>query len=70
VIREVGGDLVEVVSLFDLYRGKQIGEGAKSMTYAIRFRSRSETLTDARIDEIMDEIRCRLIDAYHAAFRA
>jgi phenylalanyl-tRNA synthetase beta chain len=69
LIRAVAGDLVEVVSLFDVYRGKQIGPGKKSMAYAVRFRSLTETLTDARIDEIMDEIRRRLVATYQAAFR-
>jgi phenylalanyl-tRNA synthetase beta chain len=69
-IRSVGGDLVESVALFDLYRGEQVGAGKKSMAYTIRFRSRDETLTDERVDGIMARIRDRLSQAFAAVFRA
>ncbi len=42
-----GGDLLESVRLFDIYTGPQIGEGKKSLAYALRFRAPDRTLTDA-----------------------
>ncbi len=41
------GDLLESVRLFDIYTGPQIGEGKKSLAYALRFRAPDRTLTDA-----------------------
>ena len=68
-IRDAGGDLVETVALFDLYRGTQVGPGRKSMAYTVRFRSQTETWTDDRVDGIMDPIRMRLSEALSATFR-
>lgn len=39
------GDLLESVALFDIFRGDQIGEGKKSLAFALRFRA-ERTLTD------------------------
>jgi len=46
-IRAAGGGLVDAVVLFDVYRGKNIPEGRKSLAYAISFRADDRTLTDA-----------------------
>lgn len=40
-----GGDLVESVRLFDVFTGEQVGEGRKSLAYALRFRAPDRTLT-------------------------
>ena len=41
------GELLESVQLFDIYTGPQIGEGRKSLAFALRFRAPDRTLTDA-----------------------
>ena len=46
-LRVGAGPLLESVSLFDVYTGPQIGEGKKSLAYALRFRAPDRTLTDA-----------------------
>lgn len=46
-LRAGGGDLLESVQLFDIYTGPQIGEGRKSLAFALRFRAPDRTLTDA-----------------------
>ncbi len=43
---EGAGQLLEEVSLFDVYRGDQVGEGKKSLAFALRFRA-DRTLKDA-----------------------
>ncbi len=40
-----GGDLVESVRLFDIYRGEAIGNGKKSLAFALRLRAVDRTLT-------------------------
>ncbi|RPF22001.1 phenylalanine--tRNA ligase subunit beta [Myceligenerans xiligouense] len=40
-----GGDLLEDVSLFDIFTGDQIGEGRKSLAYAVRLRAADRTLS-------------------------
>ena len=46
-LRSGGGDLLESLRLFDVYRGPQIGTGQKSLGYALRFRAPDRTLTEA-----------------------
>ena len=44
-LREGAGPLLESVRLFDVYRGEQVGEGRKSLAFALRFRAPDRTLT-------------------------
>jgi phenylalanyl-tRNA synthetase beta chain len=46
-LREGAGPLCESVRLFDLYTGAQVGEGRKSLAFALRFRAPDRTLTEA-----------------------
>ncbi|MFI7589379.1 phenylalanine--tRNA ligase subunit beta [Spongisporangium articulatum] len=39
------GDLLESIRLFDSYTGPQVGEGKKSLAFALRFRAPDRTLT-------------------------
>src|SRR5699024_9624674 len=43
------GDLAERVHLFDVFTGEQIGEGRKSLAFAVRLRSVEGTLTAEQI---------------------
>jgi phenylalanyl-tRNA synthetase beta chain len=45
-VRDGAGELLEDVSLFDVYTGPQIGDGRKSLTLALRFRAADRTLTE------------------------
>nr|MBQ4319417.1 phenylalanine--tRNA ligase subunit beta [Clostridia bacterium] len=51
VLRKAGGKVVEDVTLFDVYRGAQIGEGKKSMAYTVTMRAPDRTLTDEEADK-------------------
>ncbi len=44
-LRDGAGPLLEVIRLFDVYTGAQVGEGRKSLAYALRFRAPDRTLT-------------------------
>jgi phenylalanyl-tRNA synthetase beta chain len=46
-LREGAGELLESVRLFDVYTGEQIGQGRKSLAFALRFRAPDRTLTEA-----------------------
>ncbi|WP_032121571.1 phenylalanine--tRNA ligase subunit beta [Clostridium amazonitimonense] len=56
VIKKTGGSLVESVKLFDVYKGKQIPEGKKSVAYAIVYRAEGKTLTDGEVNKVHDKI--------------
>ena len=45
-IRDGAGQLLEDVTLFDVYTGPQIGEQHKSLAFALRFRAGDRTLTE------------------------
>ncbi|MET7276600.1 phenylalanine--tRNA ligase subunit beta [Kribbella sp. NPDC005582] len=50
-LAEGAGELLESVRLFDLYTGEQIGEGKKSLAFALRFRAADRTLKDTEVAE-------------------
>ena len=50
-VREGGGDLLESLRIFDLYRGEQVGAGNKSLALRLEFRAPDRTLTDEEVAE-------------------
>ena len=46
IVNKVAPPELERVELFDIYQGKNLGEGRKSMAYAFTYRSKTGTLTD------------------------
>ncbi|MER5785520.1 phenylalanine--tRNA ligase subunit beta [Streptomyces mobaraensis] len=44
-LRSGAGELLESLRLFDVFTGEQLGEGRKSLAYALRFRATDRTLT-------------------------
>ncbi len=55
-IREVGGDWLESVQLFDRYTGSHIPEGLHSLAFSLVFRSRERTLTDEEVNQRVEQI--------------
>ena len=70
VMLRAGGKMVADVSLFDVYRGPQVGEGKKSVSFAVLLRASDRTLTDEEADAIADKIMKRLHDEYGIVLRA
>ncbi|HWR57602.1 MAG TPA: phenylalanine--tRNA ligase subunit beta [Thermodesulfovibrionales bacterium] len=52
LMRSYRSELIEDISIFDFYKGKNIPEGKKSLAFAIRYRSKDRTLTDSEIEEL------------------
>ena len=50
-IREGCGDILEDVTVFDVYTGDKVKEGKKSIAYSIVLRDSAKTLTDKEADE-------------------
>jgi phenylalanyl-tRNA synthetase beta chain len=61
-----GGNLLESVHLFDVYRGTGIEDGCRSLAYRLRFCADDRTLTD----EEVGGLRARCIDAVADEFGA
>jgi phenylalanyl-tRNA synthetase beta chain len=53
-IREGAGELLEKVSLVDDYRGSNVADGHKSLTFALRFRAADRTLTQVEASAARD----------------
>ena len=49
-IKGAVGKILEKVTLFDVYKGKQIEDGKKSVSYSLTMRSHDGTLTDEQAD--------------------
>ena len=56
VIEQKGGSHLESYQLFDIYEGKQIKEGYKSMAYSIVFRGKDKTLEENDVASAMKRI--------------
>jgi phenylalanyl-tRNA synthetase beta chain len=61
-VREGGGDLLERLRLFDVYRGEQVGEGSKSLALRLEFRAPDRTLTDDEVAEVRARIEQELAE--------
>ena len=51
LMREIGGDLLKDVTIFDVYTGEQVPAGKKSMAIALVYQAADRTLTDKEIEE-------------------
>ena len=69
VIRENGGDILESVRLFDIYRGKQVEEGKKSAAFSITYRDPEKTLTDEEVNKVHEGVLNALKDNLNAVLR-
>lgn len=56
IIAKQGGKLVETIKLFDVYKGKQIPEGKKSVAYSIIYRHKDKTLIDEEVNRTHEKI--------------
>lgn len=52
VMAKAGGKLVENITLFDIYRGPQVGEGKKSVALRVTLRASDRTLTVEEADKV------------------
>ena len=68
-VRDGAGELLEDVSLFDVYTGPQVGEGRKSLTLALRFRATDRTLTEDEASAARDAAIARAADTLGARLR-
>lgn len=69
LIREKSGEILESIELFDVYKGKQVPEGMKSVAYSITFRAEDRTLKDKEVNKVMNNIVESLKDKLNAQLR-
>lgn len=69
LIKQTGGALLTEVTLFDLYRGKPIPEGKKSLAFRLAFHPQNKTLTEEEVTKIRQRIEARLVRELDAETR-
>jgi phenylalanyl-tRNA synthetase beta chain len=68
-IRSMDSELISELKAFDEYRGKQIPEGFRSLSLHIKFQDKEKTLTDERIDQMIDLVKKKLQDTWQITMR-
>jgi phenylalanyl-tRNA synthetase beta subunit len=68
-IASINSDLLTALSLFDVYRGKQLGEGKKSLAFNLTFRAEDRTLTDEEVNSLVTKIIAAVGEATGATLR-
>jgi phenylalanyl-tRNA synthetase beta chain len=56
IFKKQGGSLLESYTLFDVYKGKQLPEGKKSVAYNLVYRNKERTLTDKEVNKVHEKI--------------
>ncbi len=67
--KAAGQNLVQI-TLFDVYTGKQVEAGKKSLAFALTFQSNDKTLTDAEVNTAIEKIIAKLQKDFNADLRA
>ena len=67
--KKAGGKLLQEVNLFDVFEGKNLPAGKKSYAMSFVFQDAEETLTDKRVEAVMDKIISTLKKQHNADLR-
>ena len=69
VMTAAAGKLLRSISLFDIYRGKGVAEGKKSLAFSLELRADDRTLTDADSEAVVTKILTALSEKLGASLR-
>lgn len=69
IIGRAGKELLEDVKLFDVYKGKQVPEGFKSVAYSLLYRHTEKTLTDDEVNKVHNNVIKALTEKLKAELR-
>ena len=70
VINQSADENLRRVIVWDVYRGKQVPTGKKSIAYRLIFQNESKTLTDSEIDNVFNKIVDSLRREFGAELRS
>jgi len=68
-MKRAGGNLLETIELFDVYRGSQLAEGKKSVAFSLIFRASDRTLTEPEIAKAREKVQRSCAEQYGAMIR-
>lgn len=68
-VKEARPAHLESIELFDVFRGRNIPDGQKSLAYALTYRGADRTLVDAEVNAAHEKVVARLKQDLHAVVR-
>jgi phenylalanyl-tRNA synthetase beta chain len=68
-VNNAGEPLIEQAELFDVYRGKPIKEGLKSVAVTVTYRSPDQTLDDETVGQVHKKITDMIVTGFHGQLR-
>ncbi len=68
-IKQAKAPNLETVEVFDVFRGKNVPEGQKSLAYALTYRGSDRTLTDAEVNAAHEKVVTQLKTTLQAVLR-
>ena len=68
-IRDAAGQSLFSLDLFDVYTGKSVPKGKKSLAFALQLQHRERTLMEQEVDELVDRILAQLSKRHQATLR-
>jgi len=69
IIAKTGGELILNIELVDVYEGKQVSPGKKSLTYSIEYGIPARTLTEEEVESVHSKIKETLTAELSVTFR-
>ncbi len=69
-MNKVGGKLLQQVSVFDEYKGKNVPEGQRSLAFNLVYQASDRTLTDKDVDPVHQKVRDTLVKKFDVTLRS
>jgi len=69
LVREKNENLLEYIDIFDVYEGKGIPQGMKSLAVRFTYRSAAKTLTDGEVNEVHERLVETIVEYTGAKIR-
>lgn len=69
LIKNSAGSLLNSIEIFDLYQGKNIGDGKVSIAFSLKFSAEDRTLTDEEVEEAIKRIIENVETRFNAVLR-
>ena len=68
-MKKAVGNILEQITLFDVYKGENIGKGFRSLAYTLQFSNSKQTLQDEEVSRPFDKIKNKLKEEFNAVIR-
>ena len=69
-MNKAGGKLLQQVSVFDEYKGKNVPEGQRSLAFNLIYQASDRTLTDKDVDPVHQKVRDTLVKKFDVTLRS